>query len=83
MEISGILLLSVLIIATIFSMTSTIISLQFFNQNEKDVKLSQMGGMVSWKSTHMSNYNFLIISLVVSIVILILSFIALFGYFRQ
>lgn len=65
MEIPEIYILIVAIIACIFSIASTAIGIQSFNENE------------SWKNEHKPNFNFLIINLVVAIVVLLLSSVGL------
>ena len=71
MEISEIYVLIVSVIASIFSIASTAIGIQAFNSNP------------GWKADHMPNFNFLVINLVVSIVVLLLAFVALFLKFRH
>ncbi len=71
MEIPELYILLVSLIASIFSIASTSIGIQAFNNNDP------------WKRSHMTNYNFLIINLVVSIIVLVLSIIALFLYYKQ
>jgi len=71
MEIPEIYILIVSVIAGIFSIASTSIGIQAFNEN------------LPWKKSHMTNFNFLVINLVVSIVVLLLSFVALFLKFRS
>jgi hypothetical protein len=82
MEIPEIVTIAVAMILSIVSFSSTIIGLTFFNQNEIDVKQSPIPNLSSWKETHTTNFNFLIINLVVSIVVLLLSIVALFIKFR-
>ena len=71
MEIPEIYILIVSVIASIFSIASTAIGIQAFNNN------------TPWKNSHLTNFNFLVVNLVVSIVVLLLCFVALFLYFRQ
>jgi hypothetical protein len=71
MEIPEIYILIVSVIASIFSIASTAIGIQAFNNN------------LPWKNSHMTNFNFLVINLVVSIVVLLLSFVALFLKYRN
>jgi hypothetical protein len=71
MEIPEIVILIVAIVACIFSIASTAIGIQAFNEN------------LSWKDEHKSNFTFLIINLVVSILVLLLSFVGLFLHFKQ
>ncbi len=71
MEIPEIYILLVSVIASIFSIASTTIGIQSFDQN------------IAWKNSHKSNFNFLVVNLVVSILVLLLSFVALFLYFRN
>jgi hypothetical protein len=78
MEISQIVIIIVSLIISIFSITSTSIGIQVFNDNESTKGLNY----VSWKESHMAKFNFLVISLVVSIIFLILSFVGLYLYFR-
>ncbi len=52
-------------IASILSIASTSIGIQSYNKND------------AWKKEHLTNFNFLVINLVVSILILILSIVAL------
>jgi hypothetical protein len=52
-------------IACIFSIASTSIGIQAFNENTE------------WRKAHSGNFTFLIINLVVSILVLILSLVAL------
>ena len=71
MEIPEIYILIVSVIASIFSIASTAIGIQSFDQN------------IAWKNSHKTNYSFLVINLVVSIIVLLLAFVALFLYFRK
>jgi uncharacterized BrkB/YihY/UPF0761 family membrane protein len=71
MEIPEIYILLVSVIASIFSIASTAIGIQAFNNN------------LPWKNSHKNNFNFLVINLVVSIIVLILAFVALFLKFRS
>ncbi len=71
MEIPEIYILIVSIIASICSIASTAIGIQAFNKNN------------TWKTSHMTNFNFLVINLVVSIVVLLLAFVALFLKFKN
>ncbi len=71
MEIPEIYILLVSVIASIFSIASTAIGIQVFDN------------CLEFRTTHKNNYNFLIINLVVSIVVLLLAFVALFFHFRQ
>ena len=52
-------------IACIFSIASTSMGIQAFNENK------------TWKEKHQNNFTFLIINLVVSIIVLILALVAL------
>jgi uncharacterized BrkB/YihY/UPF0761 family membrane protein len=70
MEISRIYILIIAVIASIFSIASTSIGIQSFNKNKQ------------WKDDHTSNYGFLVVSLIVSILILLLSFVGLYFYFK-
>jgi hypothetical protein len=83
MEIPENLILVVAMILSIVSFSSTIIGLQFFNQNDTDLKNSPITNLQSWKETHPTSFNFLIINMVVSIVVLLLSFVVLFFKFRS
>ena len=83
MEIPEILIIAVTMILSIVSFSSTIIGLSFFNQNEINVQKSPLPNLSSWKETHPTSFNFLIINLVVSIVVLLLSVVALFLNFRN
>jgi hypothetical protein len=71
MEIPELYLIIVSIISCIFSIASTAIGIQAFNNNDP------------WKNSHKGNFNFLVVNLVVSILVLILAFVALFFYYRQ
>ena len=71
MDIPEIYILIVSVIASIFSIASTAIGIQAYNAN------------LTWKTTHATNFSFLVINLVVSILVLLLSFVALFLYFRH
>jgi hypothetical protein len=71
MEIPEIYILIVTVIACIFSIASTAIGIQSFDQN------------IQFKNSHKSNFNFLVINLVVSIIVLLFAFVALFLYFRN
>ncbi len=64
-SIPEIYIMIVAAIACIFSIASTSIGIQAFNKNK------------SWKEAHSTNFTFLIINLVVSILVLILSLVAL------
>jgi hypothetical protein len=71
MEIPEIVILIVAAVACIFSIASTAIGIQAFNENS------------SWRDSHKPNFNFLIINLVVALIVLILSFIGLFLHFKK
>ena len=71
MEIPEIYILIVSAIASIFSIASTSIGIEAFNKNE------------DWKKSHMGHFNFIVINLVVSILLLILSFVGLFLHFTN
>lgn len=71
MEIPEIYILIVSVIACVFSIASTTIGIQSYNNNP------------AWKTTHSSNFGFLIVNLVVAIVVLLLAFTALFFHFRN
>ena len=71
MDIPEIYILIISTIASIFSIASTAIGIQAFNNNKV------------WKDSHKTNFNFLVINLVVSIIVLLLAFVAIFFYFRQ
>ncbi len=77
------LIIAVTMILSIVSFSSTIIGLSFSYQNEIDVKNGPIKNQQSWKDTNMTKFNFLIINLVVSIVVLLLSIVALFLKFRS
>jgi hypothetical protein len=83
MEIPEMLIIAVTMILSIVSFSSTIIGLSFSYQNEIDVKNGPIKNQQSWKDTNMTKFNFLIINLVVSIVVLLLSIVALFLKFRS
>ncbi len=65
MEISEVTIMIVAIIACIFSIASTAIGIQAFNKNSE------------WKQTHKTNFNFLVVNLVVAIAVLLLASAAL------
>jgi hypothetical protein len=71
MEIPEIYIIIVSIISGIFSIASTTIGIEAYNRNS------------AWKNSHMGHFNFLVINLVVSIVVLLLAFVALFLHFRN
>ena len=71
MQIPEIYILFISVIACIFSIASTAIGIEAFNSN------------ITWKNNHKGNFNFLVINLVVSIIVLLLAFVALFLYFRK
>jgi hypothetical protein len=70
MEIPEIYILIVSVIASIFSVASTAIGIQAFNEN------------LPWKNSHKTNFNFLVVNLVVSIIVLVFALIALFLKFK-
>ncbi len=71
MEIPEIYILIVSVIACLFSIASTAIGIEAFNKNS------------DWKKSHMTNFNFLVVNLVVSIIVLLFAFVALFLHFRN
>jgi hypothetical protein len=71
MEIPEIYILIVSVIAGIFSIASTSIGIQAFNEN------------LPWKNSHKGNFNFLVINLVVSIMVLLLALVALFLKYKN
>ena len=71
MEIPEIYILLVSVIASIFSIASTSIGIQSFNSDP------------IFKEKYHNNFIFLIINLVVSIIVLLLAFVALFLKFRH
>jgi hypothetical protein len=71
MEIPEIYILIVSLIASIFSIASTSIGIQAFNEN------------LPWKNSHKGNFNFLVINLVVSIMVLLLALVALFLKYKN
>jgi hypothetical protein len=88
MEIPETLIIVVTMILSIISFSSTFIGLQFFKQNEIDmnivsVKNLPVRNVKSYKSIYPFDFNFLIINLVVSIVVFILTCIAVFLKFRN
>jgi uncharacterized BrkB/YihY/UPF0761 family membrane protein len=71
MEIPEIYILIISVIASIFSIASTTIGIQIFNDDSQ------------FKKTHLSSFNFLVINLVVSILVLLFSFVAIYLNIRH
>ena len=71
MVIPDIYVLIATIIISIFSIASNAIGIEAFNKND------------SWRKDHKGNFAFLIINLIVSIILLLLSSVALFLNLRK
>ena len=71
MEIPPLYVILIVIVACIFSIASTSIGVQSFNDNP------------AYKESKKSNFGFLIVNLIVSIVVILLAFAALFLKLRE